>query len=232
MRAEKTFPRDEVSRRGDSARNSPPRPSPYPLTSSCRRYHTCRAPNHGPLQVSLVLFTVSHFLAPNVGAASSLMDRPLPPNQHTTARPDQLRHGQAASSIREIPTAAAYYPDIRQMEAAGGWQQHQVDGQQLGWEQQADGRSQLRRTDYNSSSSIPVAGGCELQQDALLPWLENAAQGGQRQRVLAPNSSAAASASNPFLHVCSRESNLVRISPYRLAIVGGPCLMFQCMQSQ
>ncbi|CAD6269359.1 unnamed protein product [Miscanthus lutarioriparius] len=82
------------------------------------------------------------------------------------------------------------------MGAAGGWEQYQADGQQ------ADGRSQLLRGDYNSSSSIPAAGGWEQQDLAVLPWLENAAQGGQRRRVLAPNSSAAAS-SNPFLDVCS-----------------------------
>jgi hypothetical protein len=130
------------------------------------------------------------------------MDRPLPPNRYPAAPPDQPRRGQAASSAGEITTAPPYYPDIRQMGAVGGWQQYQVDGQQLGGEQQADGRSQLRRADYNSSSSIPAAGGWE-QQDSV-------AQGGQRRRVLAPNSSAAAS-SNPFLDVCSGESNSVGV---------------------
>jgi hypothetical protein len=95
--------------------------------------------------------------------------------------------------------------------------QHQADGQLLGWEQQADGRSQLRQGDYNSSSSIPTAGGWEQQDSAVLPWLENAAQGGLRRRVLAPNSSAAA-LSNPFLDVCSGESNSVRISHCRLGL--------------
>ena len=89
--------------------------------------------------------------------------------------------------------------------------QHQADRQQLGWEQQANVRSQLRRGDYNSSSSIPAAVGWEQQDSVVLPWLENAAQGGQRRQVLAPNNSAIAS-SNPFLHVCSGESNSVRIS--------------------
>ena len=89
--------------------------------------------------------------------------------------------------------------------------QHQADRQQLGWEQQANVRSQLRWGDYNSSSSIPAAVGWEQQDSVVLPWLENAAQGGQRRQVLAPNSSATAS-SNPFLDVCSGESNSVRIS--------------------
>jgi hypothetical protein len=72
------------------------------------------------------------------------MDMSLPPNRYTTAPPDQLHHGQALSSAEEILTALPYYPNIMQMGAAGRWVQHQVDGQLLGWEQQADGRSQLR----------------------------------------------------------------------------------------
>lgn len=64
--------------------------------------------------------------------------------------------------------------------ASGGWDQ------QFGWEQQADGRSQLQ------------------QDSPVLPWLENTVQGGQRRQVLPPNS-AAATASNPFLDVCSAE---------------------------
>ena len=50
-----------------------------------------------------------------------------------------------------------------------------------------------------------AAGGWEIPTAAglpVLPWLENTAQGGQRRRVLPPNS-AAATASNPFLDVCS-----------------------------
>ncbi|CAD6254445.1 unnamed protein product [Miscanthus lutarioriparius] len=60
----------------------------------------------------------------------------------------------------------------------------QIGAASGGWEQQADGRSQLQ------------------QDSPVLPWLENTVQGGQRRRVLPPNS-AAATASNPFLDVCS-----------------------------
>ena len=78
----------------------------------------------------------------------------------------------------EIPTTLPFYSNNRRMGVPGGWEQ------QFGWEQQADGRSQLQ------------------QDSPVLPWLENTAQGGQRRRVLPPNS-AAATASNPFLDVCS-----------------------------
>jgi hypothetical protein len=64
------------------------------------------------------------------------MERRLPPNHCPTVPPDQLRHGQAPLIAGEIPTAPLYYPDIRRMGAASGkWEQHQADGQQLGWEQ-------------------------------------------------------------------------------------------------
>jgi hypothetical protein len=135
------------------------------------------------------------------------MERRLPPNHCPAAPPDQLRHGQAPPIAGEIPIAPPYYPDLRRMGAAsGGWEQHQADGQQLGWEQQADGRSQLRRGDFNTSSIpiIPASGGRE-QDSPMLSWLESAAQGGQRRRIFPPNS-AAGTTSNPYLDVCSGES--------------------------
>ena len=133
------------------------------------------------------------------------MERRLPLNHCSAARPDHPRHGQPLPSAGEIPIAPPYYPDIRRMSAAGGWEQHQVDRQQLGWEQQVDGRSQLRGGDFNSLSLpiISASGGWE-QDSPALSWLENAAQGGQQRRVFPPNS-AAATTSNPYVDVCSGE---------------------------
>ena len=95
----------------------------------------------------------------------------------------QRPHGQAPPSEMGDPNYAAL---LFQQQADGSTRQ--IGAASGGWEQQADGRSQLQ------------------QDSPVLPWLENTVQGGQRRRVLPPNSAAAA-ASNPFLDVCSGESN-------------------------
>ena len=95
----------------------------------------------------------------------------------------QRPHGQAPPSEMGDPNYAAL---LFQQQADGSTRR--IGAAAGGWEQQANGRSQLQ------------------QDSPVLPWLENTAQGGQQRRVLPPNS-AAAIASNPFLAVCSGESN-------------------------